>query len=136
MESLSKQVDCQIQLLSKLRESVELRMSVNLAVEQISEALHKKLPLLICGNGGSASDALHITGEFVGRFLKERDPFNVICLNSNVAVMTAWANDYEYGTIFSRQVEAHAVPGGTATGHAVTPTRATGPERVHRELFY
>lgn len=86
------------------------------AVIRIADALKVGKPLLVCGNGGSASDAMHITGELVGRFLKERRGLNAICLSSNPAVLTAWANDYSYDTIFSRQVEAYAVPGGVLLG--------------------
>ena len=67
--------------------------------------------LLVCGNGGSASDAIHIAGELVGRFLKERKAYNVIALPANAAVLTAWGNDYGFDTVFSRQVEAHGAAG-------------------------
>lgn len=73
-------------------------------------------PLLVCGNGGSASDAMHITGELVGRFLKERRGLNAICLSSNPAIITAWSNDYAYDTVFSRQVEAYGAAGGALWG--------------------
>jgi D-sedoheptulose 7-phosphate isomerase len=86
------------------------------AVEAISTALAAGRPLLVCGNGGSASDAIHITGELVGRFLKERRALNCICLSSNPAVLTAWANDYSYETVFARQVEAYGSPGGVLLG--------------------
>jgi D-sedoheptulose 7-phosphate isomerase len=68
--------------------------------------------LLVCGNGGSASDAMHITGELVGRYLKERKGLNCICLSDNPATLTAWANDYDYASVFARQVEAYGAPGG------------------------
>ncbi len=64
--------------------------------------------LFICGNGGSASDSLHITAEFVGRFKKNRQALNVHSLNSDVASITAIANDYGYDYIFSRQIEGLA----------------------------
>ncbi|MFL9824957.1 SIS domain-containing protein [Rhodoplanes sp. SY1] len=86
------------------------------AVAAIATALSAGLPLLVCGNGGSASDAMHITGELVGRFLKERRALNCICLASNPAVLTAWSNDYSFETVFSRQVEAYAKPGGVVLG--------------------
>jgi len=63
--------------------------------------------VLLCGNGGSASDALHIAGELVGRFQKERSAWPAIALNADVAVMTAIANDYGYENVFARQVAAH-----------------------------
>jgi D-sedoheptulose 7-phosphate isomerase len=81
------------------------------AIELISRALCNRLPLLVCGNGGSAADAQHITGELIGRFLQDRRALNAICLSANVAALTAWANDCDYADVFARQVEAHAVPG-------------------------
>jgi len=86
------------------------------AVDLIVDALAAGKPLLVCGNGGSAADAMHITGELVGRFLKERRALNCICLSSNPAVLTAWANDYAFETVFSRQVEAYGVAGGVLLG--------------------
>ncbi|SRR5579883_219862 len=82
----------------------------------IVAALRSGKPLLVCGNGGSASDAMHITGELVGRFLLERRPYNVICLCANPSVLTACANDSGFDTVFSRQVQAHGVPGGVVMG--------------------
>jgi D-sedoheptulose 7-phosphate isomerase len=86
------------------------------AVDAIVAALRVGKPLLVCGNGGSASDAMHITGELVGRFLRERKALNAICLSSNPAVLTAWANDYSFDDVFSRQVEAYGQPGGVIVG--------------------
>jgi len=86
------------------------------AISSITTTLGSGKPLLICGNGGSAADAMHITGELVGRFLLERKPLKAICLSSNPAVITAWANDYSYETVFSRQVEAYGEPGAAILG--------------------
>ena len=86
------------------------------AVGVIVRALGQGAPLLVCGNGGSASDAMHITGELVGRFLKERRALNCICLSSNPSVLTAWSNDYSFDTVFSRQVEAYGKAGGAILG--------------------
>lgn len=62
---------------------------------------------MLCGNGGSASDALHFAGEIVGRFQKERAAWPAVVLNADVATMTAIANDYSYDDMFARQAEAH-----------------------------
>ena len=75
-------------------------------------AIESGHPILVCGNGGSASDAAHITGELVGRFLKERRAINAISLSANTSVLTAWANDYDFETVYSRQVEAHGRENG------------------------
>lgn len=62
--------------------------------------------LIFCGNGGSACDAMHIAGEFVGRFVEDRKPIAAIALTSDSGIITAVANDYGYEHIFSRQIEA------------------------------
>ncbi|MGB0697282.1 MAG: D-sedoheptulose-7-phosphate isomerase [Rhodospirillaceae bacterium] len=104
-----------LSVLEAVRTSVD-PAEVDKVVAVMTESLAKDLPLLVCGNGGSASDAMHITGELVGRFLEERRALNVICLSSNPAVLTAWSNDYSYDTVFSRQTEAYARPGGCILG--------------------
>lgn len=89
---------------------------IDSAIEVIISSVRRRAAVLLCGNGGSASDAMHITGELVGRFLVERRPFKAICLSSNPAVLTAWSNDYCYETVFARQVEAYAEPGSVLIG--------------------
>ena len=62
---------------------------------------------VIFGNGGSAADANHWAGELTCIFSnKERKPLNVISLTSNMPVITAWANDFDFESVFSRQIEA------------------------------
>jgi len=67
--------------------------------------------LFICGNGGSAADAQHMAGEFVGRFLRERRALSAVALTTDTSVLTAVANDYGYDRAFERQVEALVKPG-------------------------
>jgi D-sedoheptulose 7-phosphate isomerase len=86
------------------------------AVDLLIERLSAGNKLLVCGNGGSASDALHIAAELVGRFLRERRALPAIALNANPAVLTALSNDYCYEAVFSRQVEALASPGDVVWG--------------------
>jgi D-sedoheptulose 7-phosphate isomerase len=62
--------------------------------------------LYLCGNGGSASDAQHVAGEFIGRFRSERRPLPAIALNTDTSVITCIGNDYSFTEIFSRQVQA------------------------------
>lgn len=75
------------------------------------EAAHHGKKVLICGNGGSASDAEHLAGEWVGRYKKDRRPLSAIALATDTASLTAIANDYGFENIFARQIEAHAQQG-------------------------
>ena len=72
------------------------------AIIQALKAGHK---LLLCGNGGSASDSQHIAAEFVGRFEKTRMSLPAIALTSDIAALTAIGNDFGFEKIFSRQIE-------------------------------
>ena len=85
---------------------------VEAAVALLSSALTNNTPVLVCGNGGSAADAQHISGELVGKFLLERRAFNVRALSCDTSILTAWANDVNYDTVFSRQAEAYGQAGG------------------------
>src|SRR4030066_2284894 len=60
--------------------------------------------LLLMGNGGSSSDASHIAGEFVNRFLKDRPPLPAIALNNDTVVLTCIRNDFGHHPVFTRQV--------------------------------
>ena len=84
---------------------------VEQAVAAVSKALEADKPFLICGNGGSAADAMHIAGDLVGRFLKERRALKAIALSADTAILTAWGNDYSYDDVFARQVNAYGEPG-------------------------
>jgi D-sedoheptulose 7-phosphate isomerase len=86
------------------------------AIDVTVTALRAGKPLLTCGNGGSAADASHIAGELVGRFFKERKPYNVISLCDNSVAITAIGNDYGYEDIFSKQVEAYGSAGAVLLG--------------------
>jgi D-sedoheptulose 7-phosphate isomerase len=61
--------------------------------------------LLVCGNGGSASDSQHIVAELVGRFLGDRPGYAAIALTVNTSTLTAVGNDYGFDEIFARQVQ-------------------------------
>lgn len=113
--SLSEYFSDSIRVLELARQSWSERLLAE-ALDTITGALRAGKPLLVCGNGGSAADAMHITGELVGRFLLERQALNVICLASNPSVLTTWANDYSFDTVFSRQVEAYGSPGAVLLG--------------------
>jgi D-sedoheptulose 7-phosphate isomerase len=99
-----------------IRTKTEFLTPANIAgIEAMAEAvvagLTKGGKLLVCGNGGSASDAAHFAGELVGRFLKERPAISAVALNTDMSTLTAVANDYGFNRVFGRQVEALGRPG-------------------------
>jgi len=67
--------------------------------------------LYTLGNGGSASDAQHFTGEVVGHYGRERRPLGAVALTSNPVAMTCIGNDFSFEEVFARQVSALVRPG-------------------------
>jgi D-sedoheptulose 7-phosphate isomerase len=86
------------------------------AANLIVQTLRNGNRALMCGNGGSASDAQHFAAELVGRFEKDRKALPAIALTTDSSILTSVANDYGYETVFSRQVQGLATPGDVLIG--------------------
>lgn len=86
------------------------------AADALVSAYRAGRKAIFFGNGGSAADAQHLAAEFVGRYLRQRDPLPALALNANSSAVTAIANDHGYDEVFARQLEAFAVPGDVAIG--------------------
>ena len=94
-----------------MKENLALIVEVS---KLIADAFNDGKKLVIFGNGGSACDASHIAAEFVNRFKKDRPGLPAISLNTDTAVLTSIANDYDYSEIFARQVKTLADAGDVA----------------------
>jgi len=113
-----------------MQEIIRSRFEESLAVvrqagEKLTERIEAAAGLIIAsykadgglyafGNGGSAADAQHIAGELVGRFLIERKALRAQALTTDSSILTSLGNDYDFETIFSRQLEACGRPGDIA----------------------
>lgn len=102
---IRKEIQISIDVKRQILEDTVLIEQIADAGKRMADALRSGGKILACGNGGSASDALHIAGEIVGRFQKERRAYAAVALNADPAVMTAVANDYGFDEVFARQVE-------------------------------
>jgi len=75
----------------------------------IKKSLSENNTIFWCGNGGSASQANHLSAELIGGMYKDKkSPFKSLCLNVDTAFMTAWSNDDSFDNIFTRQLEGLA----------------------------
>ena len=81
-----------------------LEKPLNRAIKLVVSSLTSGHKLLVCGNGGSASDATHVATEFLCRYCDDRRPYPAISLTANGEFMTAVCNDYHVDEIFARQV--------------------------------
>jgi len=120
-EIIAKSIDTKRRIL----ESEELCKNISIAAEMLINTYKNDGKVLLCGNGGSASDAQHIEGELVGRFQMERRALPAIALASSGATMTAIGNDYSYADVFSRQVAAHGNTGDILIGISTSGNSAS-----------
>lgn len=92
--------------------------------------------VLLCGNGGSASDSIHIAAELSGRFQKERKSLPAISLNADIAALTAISNDYSFDDVYARLLsgivhERDAVIGISTSGNSENVYRALVEAKKH-----
>lgn len=95
-------------LLEALRS--ELALSFAPAQSLLADALRSGNKILLCGNGGSCTQASHFAAELVVRYQTDRPALAAMALN-DVGVLTAAGNDYGYSRIYARQIEALGLPG-------------------------
>src|SRR6516164_3813525 len=106
--SLNRAISDCVRMLESLK---DLEPQVSGAADLIGECFRTGNKLLMCGNGGSASDASHFATELVVRFTKDRRALPAICLTSDSGILTAAGNDYGFDEIFARQVAAFGTSG-------------------------
>ena len=102
--------------------AVELTPVVAGWAERLAEVFTAGGRVLTCGNGGSASEAQHLTGELVGRFRHDRQPLSAIALCADSSATTAIMNDYGVEDVFARQVRAHGRPGDVLIAFSTSGT--------------
>lgn len=114
-------------------ELVRLRLAESIASQQsllVSDCVHQAVAIaeligaalasgrkvVFFGNGGSAADAGHLAGEFLGRYAHNSQALAAVSLPDSMAALTAIGNDYGYREVFARQLRGLCVPGDVAVG--------------------
>lgn len=131
---------------NRIRESIKVKNSI-LEMPDLLEKIYQAGQLVkcafpnggkvfLCGNGGSASDSIHIAAELSGRFEKERESLPAISLNADVAALTAISNDYSYDDVFARILsgivnENDVVIGISTSGNSENVYRALVEAKKH-----
>lgn len=113
-------------ILNRIKESIEVKNNIlkdpsliwdiRRSADVIVNAYKDGKKVMLCGNGGSAADAQHLSAELSGRFKFDRRPLDADALHTNSSHVTAVANDYGYEHIFSRLVEAKGKKGDVLIG--------------------
>lgn len=118
-------------------ESMKNQISkIDTIADVIIQAYEDNKKVIVFGNGGSAVDSEHFVTELVSRFKFDRSGLNALSLSSNVATLTAIGNDYDFESVYSRQVNAYAEWGDIVIGistNGFSPNVINGLEKA-REL--
>lgn len=109
-DKILKAFEESIQVKEKFIEDKNINKIVNVA-RAIASAFNDGKKIILFGNGGSATDASHIAAEFINRFKKDRPGLPAIALNTDMAVITSIANDYDFSEIFAKQLKSIADEG-------------------------
>ena len=115
-----------------LKATAELSDTIASAACAIAKAFSSGNKVLLCGNGGSAADSQHIATEFVSTLTADfsRRSLPAIALTTDTSFLTAFANDFDYADVFSRQIEAHAKPRDVLIGLSTSGNS----ENVHKAI--
>lgn len=105
---LRGQLDDAVDLIGSLKETLPRVREVAAMLIAALRAGHR---LYMIGNGGSALEAQHFAAELVGHYRTDHLPLAAISLTADGGNLTAIANDYDFGNVFSRQIEAFGAPG-------------------------
>lgn len=112
-EIIEKYIEESIKTKQEVMKNIEV---IEKIAREIVKAYKNGNKVIWFGNGGSAADAQHLACELVGKFYMERKPLRSISLTTNTSHLTAISNDYDFNTVFARQVEALVDPGDVVIG--------------------
>ena len=113
---INKCIKSSLENYTRILQDDVLQESIQKIVTESIVAFRGDKKMLLCGNGGSASDAQHIAAELSGRFYSDRPPLYAEALHVNSSYMTAVANDYGYEATYARMIEAVGRKGDVIIG--------------------
>ena len=100
---LADKINILISTLNNLKDAEGILKKI---VDKMIITINSKNKIITAGNGGSACDALHFSGELVGKLDYDRMPYASICINADISNLTCISNDYGYVNVFERQIRA------------------------------
>lgn len=116
IDIIKKQIADSANTKENLLKDDEMLMQIAKAAEVCTIAYKNGCKTMFAGNGGSAADAQHLAGEFVSKFCFDRPGIPSIALTTDTSIITAIGNDYGYGKLFERQVQAQGMKGDVFIG--------------------
>ncbi|MDA3942972.1 MAG: D-sedoheptulose 7-phosphate isomerase [Bacteroidetes bacterium] len=104
--TIQQSIQSSIETKQQILQNPNLIQQLKAAIDVCVNCFRRDGKVLFCGNGGSAADAQHLAAELSGRYYYDRPPLYAEALHVNTSYLTAVANDYDFGKVYSRMVEA------------------------------
>ena len=95
-----------INTLNKTKIDIKIIMKIS---EKLISSIKSKKKIFVYGNGGSFADSSHFVGELTATYNKIRKPLPFYLLGSNMASVSAWANDFEFNDYVSRELSGYSI---------------------------
>jgi len=114
--TIVEHIEASILTKNRILSDEKLMSEIKKSAELIIEAYKNGNKVLFAGNGGSASDAQHLSAELSGRFYFDRPPLPAEALHCNTSYLTAVANDYGYDEVFARMIKGSGQSGDVLVG--------------------
>jgi len=111
-----RQLAQSIAVMQSVHDDVQIHETMLAIGKLTADSLRAGGKLLVAGNGGSAADSQHLVAEFVARLTVDRPALRAVALTTDSSILTAIGNDWAFESIFSRQIEALALPGDVFLG--------------------
>ncbi len=132
MKEIEKAIKDSVSVKQKILEQEKLLTTTQSVIKLIVEGYRNGKKVLLCGNGGSASDAQHIAAELTGRFYFDRRPLDAEALTANTSHLTAVGNDYSFDEIYARLVEAKGKAGDILIGLSTSGNSSNVIAAIHK----
>ena len=104
IENVRQEIALSLNVKQSMLQSEAILKSILSAAQLLEEKLRAGGTVYACGNGGSACDAMHLTEELVARYKRSRPGLRAMHF-VDAAAMSCWSNDYDFLSVYSRQVE-------------------------------
>jgi D-sedoheptulose 7-phosphate isomerase len=111
-----RQLAQSIAVMQSVHDDIQIHETMLTIGKLTADSMRAGGKLLVAGNGGSAADSQHLVAEFVARLTVDRPALRAIALTTDSSILTAIGNDWAFESIFSRQIEALALPGDVFLG--------------------
>ena len=116
LETVIEQIKKSISVKEMMLNDGRLIELINEVVALIVRVYQRGNKVMLAGKGGSAADSQPLAGELVSRFYFDRPGLAAMALTTDTSILTAIGNDYGFGKIFSRQVQANGKKGDVFIG--------------------